>query len=193
MPKVTNQLGLLLLESGFLTDEDIEAAEKRASSTGLPLGRMLVLSNKIDEKLLEQVLETMIHLRDNAMFTEGDALEVLGMLKNSKDGTIKEVDQAQLKSFFSKKGRQMRVGELLVRSGLVADTDVMNAVEEGLATHRKVGQVLVTNSYTTKDAVDMALSLLDGVRSGDVDVSEAAKNLREAHSYPETDEDEDDK
>jgi hypothetical protein len=115
------------------------------------------------------------------------------MLKSAKDGTIKDVDQAQLRAFFSKKGRQMRVGELLVRSGLVTDTDVMNAVEEGLATRRKVGQVLVGNSYTTNEAVDMALSLLDGVRSGDIDVSEAAKNLREAHSYPETDEDEDDK
>jgi hypothetical protein len=187
MPKVTNQLGLLLLESGFLTDEDVEAAEKRASSTGLPLGRMLVLSDKIEEKLLEQVLEVMIHLRDNAMFTEGDALEVLGMMKAHKDGNIKEVDQAQLKSFFSKKGRQMRVGELLVRSGLVTETDVMNAVEEGLTARRKVGQVLVGNSYTTSDAVDMALNLLEQVRSGELDVSEAAKNLRDAHSYPETD------
>jgi len=190
MPKVTNQLGLLLLESGFLTDEDIEAADKRAASTGLPLGRMLVLSDKIDEKLLEQVLETLIHLRDNAMFTESDALEVLGMLKSAKDGDIKEVDQAQLKSFFSKKGRQIRVGELLVRSGLVTETDVMNAVEEGLATRRKVGEVLVSNSYTTSDAVDMALTLLEGVRSGDAEISEAAKNLREAHSYSETDDEE---
>ncbi|HNB25108.1 MAG TPA: hypothetical protein PKZ32_21990 [Candidatus Melainabacteria bacterium] len=187
MPQVTNQLGLLLIESGFLTDEDIDAAEKRASATGLPLGRMLVLSDKIDEKLLEQVLETMIHLRDNAMFTEGDALEVLGMLKSAKDGSIKEVDQAQLKSFFSKKGRQMRIGELLVRSGLVTDTDVMNAVEDGLATRRKIGQVLVANSYTTTDAVDMANSLLDAVRAGEVDVADAAKNLREAHSYPDAD------
>lgn len=190
MPKVTNQLGLLLLESGFLTDEDIEAAEKRAASTGLPLGRMLVLSDKIDEKLLEQVLETLIHLRDNAMFTEADALEVLGMLKSLRDGDIKEVDQAQLKSFFSKKGRQVRVGELLVRSGLVTETDVMNAVEEGLATRRKVGEVLVSNSYTSSDAVDMALTLLEGVRSGDAEISEAAKNLRDAHSYPETDDQE---
>lgn len=190
MPKVTNQLGLLLLESGFLTDEDIEAAEKRAASTGLPLGRMLVLSDKIDEKLLEQVLETLIHLRDNAMFTEADALEVLGMLKSLRDGDIKEVDQAQLKSFFSKKERQVRVGELLVRSGLVTETDVMNAVEEGLATRRKVGEVLVSNSYTSSDAVDMALTLLEGVRSGDAEISEAAKNLREAHSYPETDDQE---
>lgn len=188
MPKVTNQLGLLLLESGFLTDEDIEAAEKRASSTGLPLGRMLVLSDKIDEKLLEQVLETLIHLRDDAMFTEADALEVLGMLKSARDGSIKEVDQAQLKSFFSKKGRQIRVGELLVRSGLVTQTDVMNAVEEGLATRRKVGEVLVSNSYTTGDAVDMALTLLEGVRSGDAEISDAAKSLRDAHSYPESDE-----
>lgn len=187
MPQVTNQLGLLLIESGFLNDEDIDAAEKRASATGLPLGRMLVLSDKIDEKLLEQVLETMIHLRDNAMFTEGDALEVLGMLKSAKDGSINEVDQAQLKSFFSKKGRQMRIGELLVRSGLVTDTDVMNAVEDGLATRRKIGQVLVANSYTTTDAVDMAISLLDGIHSGEVDVADAAKNLREAHSYPEAD------
>lgn len=188
MPKVTNQLGLLLLESGFLTDEDIEAADKRASSTGLPLGRMLVLSDKIDEKLLEQVLETLIHLRDNAMFTESDALEVLGMLKSARDGNIKEVDQAQLKSFFSKKGRQIRLGELLVRSGLVLETDVMNAVEEGLATRRKVGEVLVSNSYTSRDAVDMALTLLEGVRSGEREIPEAAKSLREAHSYPESDE-----
>lgn len=191
MPKVTNQLGLLLVESGFLTDEVIEKAQQRAQSTGLPLGRMLVLNNDIEEKLLIQLLEVMIHLRDNAMFTEGDALEVMGMMKAEVDGNIKDADQAQLKSFFNKKGRPMRVGELLVRSGLVTETDVLNAVEEGLITRRKVGQVLVGNAYMTIDALEMALNLLDGIQCGDVDASEAAKDLREAHSYPEADDDDD--
>lgn len=192
MPKVTNQLGQLLLESGFLADEVIEDAEKRASSTGMPLGRMLVLSDKIDEKLLNQILEIMLQLRDNAMFTESDALEVMGMLKAETDGSIKDGDKSLLKSFFSRKGQPMRVGELLIRSGLVTDTDVINAVEEGLTSRRKVGQVLVGNAYITADALEMALNLLESVRSNEVDASEAAKNLREAHSYPSSDDESDD-
>jgi hypothetical protein len=187
MPKVTNQLGLLLLESGFVSEEEIENAEKRAGSTGLPIGRILVLSEKLNEKVLNQALEVMIHLRDNAMFTEGDALEVLGMMKADADGSINDADKAQLKSFFNRKNRPMRVGELLVRSGLLTETDVMNAVEEGLATRRKIGQVLVGNGFISIDALEMALNLLDGIQCGDVDASEAAKDLREAHSYPESD------
>ena len=189
MPKVTNQLGLLLVESGFLTDEEIEKAEQRASSTGLPLGRMLVLSEKIEEKLLNYVLEVMIHLRDNAMFTEGDALEVMSMMKAETDGNIKEVDKAQLKSFFSRKGRPVRIGELLVRSGLVSETDVMNGVEESLLSRRKIGEALVEKAYIRSEALKMPLTLLEAVKSGDLEVSDAAKELREAHSYPDTDDD----
>lgn len=192
MPKVTNQLGLLLVESGFLTDEEIEKAEQRASSTGLPLGRMLVLSEKIEEKLLNYVLEVMIHLRDNAMFTEGDALEVMSMMKAETDGNIKEVDKAQLKSFFSRKGRPVRIGELLVRSGLVSETDVMNGVEESLLSRRKIGEALVEKAYISSEALKMALTLLEAVKSGDLEVSDAAKELREAHSYPESEDDEED-
>lgn len=187
MPKVTNQLGLLLLESGFVSEEEIENAEKRAGSTGLPIGRILVLGEKLSEKVLNHALEVMIYLRDNAMFTEGDALEVMGMMKADADGSINDADKAQLKSFFNRKNRPMRVGELLVRSGLLTETDVMNAVEEGLATRRKVGQVLVGNGFISIDALEMALNLLDGIQCGDVDPSEAAKDLREAHSYPESD------
>ena len=190
MPKVTNQLGLLLVESGFLSDEQIEKAHERAMTSGVTLGRILVLNNDIEEKVLSETLEVLIHLRDNAMFTEGDALEVLGMMKAEADGKIKDADKSQLKSFFSRKGRPMRVGEFLVRSGLVSETDVMNAVEEGLLTRRKVGQVLVSNAYLSVDALEMALNLLDGVKSGEMDASEAAKNLREAHSYPESDDNE---
>ncbi len=189
MPKVTNQLGLLLVESGFLNEEVINKAIQRAMATGLPLGRMLVLNNDIEEKILNQILEVMIHLRDNAMFTEGDALEVMIMMKADAGGSIKEADRAQLKSFFNRKNKPMRVGELLVRSGLLTETDVKNAVEEGLATRRKMGQVLVGNGFISVDALEMALTLQGGILGGDVDVSEAAKTLRDAHSYPDSDDD----
>jgi hypothetical protein len=109
------------------------------------------------------------------------------MMKADADGSINDADKAQLKSFFNRKNRPMRVGELLVRSGLLTETDVMNAVEEGLATRRKIGQVLVGNGFISIDALEMALNLLDGIQCGDVDASEAAKDLREAHSYPESD------
>ncbi len=188
MPKVTNQLGQLLLESGFVTDEEFENAEKRASTTGLPIGRMLVLSEKLEESVLINALEVMLHLRDNAMFTEGDALEVMGMMKAVADGSINDADSAQLKSFFNRKNKPIRIGELLVRSGMLTETDILNAVEEGLVTRRKVGQVLAGNGFISVDALEMALNLLDGIRSGEVDASEAAKEIREAHSYPESDE-----
>jgi len=185
MPKVTNQLAQLLAETGFVTDEQVEDAEKKSQQLGVPIGRILVLGDHIEESILKAALEVMIHLRDNAMFTEGDALEILGLLKAQQDGSIKDVDKSQVKTFFSRKNKPMRIGELLVRSGLVTETDALNAVEEGLATRRKVGQVLVSNSFLSVDALEMALNLLDGIKSGEVDASEAAKEVREAHSYPE--------
>ncbi len=115
-----------------------------------------MLSEKLSRKsVLNQALEVMIHLRDNAMFTEGDALEVLNMMKAEVDGSVKEADSAQLKSFFNRKNKPMRVGELLIRSGLLTETDVMNAVEEGLSTRRKIGQVLVDNGFISVDALEM--------------------------------------
>lgn len=189
MPKVTNQLTNLLVESGFVTEEEVDKAAQRSEQTGLPIGRILVLGNNIDEKTLVAVLEVMLHLRDNAMFTEGDALEILGLYKAELDGKIKDADKGQVKTFFSRKNRPIRIGELLVRSGLVTETDALNAVEEGFATRRKVGQVLAGNSFITVDALEMSLNLLKSVQTGEVDATEAAKTLREAHSYPEGEDD----
>ncbi len=191
MPKVTNQLAQLLAESGFVTDEQVEDADKKSQQAGVPIGRILVLGDQIDEKTLLAALEVMIHLRDNAMFTEGDAQEIMGLLKADMDGTIKDADKSQVKSFFSRKNKPLRIGELLVRSGLVTEADIVNAVEESLATRKKIGQVLVSNSFITNDALEMALTLLEGIKSGEGDASEAAKNLREAHSYPDSEDDDD--
>jgi len=74
---------------------------------------------------------------------------------------------------------------------LVTEADIVNAVEESLATRKKIGQVLVSNSFITNDALEMALTLLEGIKSGEGDASEAAKNLREAHSYPDSEDDDD--
>jgi alkylated DNA nucleotide flippase Atl1 len=60
----TNKLGELLIEAGILTKAQLDDALAHGKSSGLPLGRVLVVTNIISEQLLASALNAQILIRD---------------------------------------------------------------------------------------------------------------------------------
>jgi hypothetical protein len=179
----TNRLGELLLEAGVIDRDQFAKAMQRSLSTGLPLGRILVLNGAINEILLTAALEIQVRVRDEMMTRE----EALGYLRSAGSKSDEEgisVEQAlQIQSALkSPRGKAIRLGELLVLAGMLHDSDVINALELALSNDLQIGQVIVNQGFITPELLDAALQLQELVDKGLMDGEQAAESLKEIQS-----------
>jgi hypothetical protein len=179
----TNKLGELLLEANVIDRDQFGKAMQRSMSTGLPLGRILVLNGAINEPLLTAALEIQVRVRDEMMTRE----EALGYLRSSGNKSGEEgisVEQAfQIQSALkSPRGKAIRLGELLVLAGMLHDSDVINALELALSNDLQIGQVIVNQGFITPELLDATLKLQELVDKGLMDGEQAAESLKEIQS-----------
>ena len=157
----TNRLGELLMESGLINKGQLAAAMQRSVSTGLPLGRILVLNNSIGDALLRFALDLQVRVRDE-MIDRAEAIESLrteatrlGMKVgyydvNPNDSTV------NLKPL---KQKVVKLGELLVSAQFLNETDVMSCLELGLLTERPIGEIMVEQGYISGEMLNVALTV----------------------------------
>lgn len=173
----TGKLGELLLDSGLVSAEDLEKAMQRSLTTGLPLGRMLVLQNIIVDGLLHSALEIQVRLRDE-MLTRDEAIESLRKAAGKQAPELLSLGGAKPQSFMEAPRRKgIRLGELLVLAGLLTETDVMNALEWGLTNQQPIGQVLVSKNLVSQALLDAALGLQKQVDDNVIDPMQASECL----------------
>jgi tetratricopeptide (TPR) repeat protein len=174
----TNKLGELLLEAGLITRDGFAKAYQRSLSTGLPLGRMLVLNGAISDPLLTTSLEIQVRVRDE-MISRDEAVQQLFSM-NSEGAEPISVEQvaAILQSLKPPRQKKIRLGELLVLAGMLDETDVMNALELGLCQDLPIGQIFVGQGFLSDDTLDAALKLQDMVETDSLDGHQAAQALR---------------
>lgn len=174
----TGRLGELLLEAGVLKWDQLARAMDQSLQTGLPLGRMLVLHQVITDAVLNSVLDIQVRLRDE-MLTREEAVQSVRLAAGLPINVDDESQQNQPKEQPRRRG--VRLGELLVLSGVLTETDVMNALEWGLVNQQPIGQVLVSRSLITSELLDAALNLQKGVDESMFDALKAAECLGRIH------------
>jgi tetratricopeptide (TPR) repeat protein len=176
----TSKLGELLLESNVITSEQLDKAMQRSLSTGLPLGRILVLNGAINEPLLTAVLEIQVRVRDGMMERE-EALDYLRSIGNNPGDEAASVEQAfQIQAALkSPRGKPIRVGELLVLAGILNESDVVNALELALSHDMPIGEVIVNQGFISPQLLEAALKLQRMIEKDLVTGPEAADTLRE--------------
>lgn len=174
---ITNKLGELLLEAELIQYEQFHKAMQRSMATGLPLGRVLVLHNAIQEGVLNHALELQVRIRDDMLDRDAavDAIRAAAGLEvtgHSPERALKV--QSLLAPYRQKK---IRIGELLVQGGVLQEQDVMSALELGLAMNLPIGQVMVDQGFIHPDMLDVALHLQELIELGQLDVAGAAEAL----------------
>jgi Tfp pilus assembly protein PilF len=174
----TNKLGELLLDAHLIDREQFGKAMQRSLATGLPLGRILVLNGAISEHILTEALEIQVRIRDGMM----ERMEAVTALRAQIGDFDSEELQRQTMPFKAAlteapRRKGVRLGELLVMAGLMAETDVMSALEIGLLQEQLIGQVFIAQGFVTEELLEVALALQQKVDQSILQPLEAGQAL----------------
>lgn len=162
--KVCHQrLGDLLIESKTASIQQIARAIVLSESTGLPLGRLLVLSGIISQSGLNLCLEVQDAIRSGTL-TRDAAIARL------RSDLLKPDNASRFNTGRSASDAQIRVGELLVRAGLISQSLLLNALELALSLDRPIGEVLTSIHGLPELYLRAALKLQQLIRIGHLDV-----------------------
>lgn len=173
--KETNKLGELLLEAERITPQQLQVALETVDSSGLPLGRVLVLTGAVTEPILKIGLEVQVGVRDGSL-TRGDAI---AKLRNAS--SVTSVTRTSMQMTVPTLDKILRIGEFFEKAGIISDTDMLNALEVALTQQRRVGEVLVQFNLVTEKLVDAALELQHLTRGRQIRPDQAVAALQNIH------------
>ncbi len=176
------QLGDLLLSANFITSQHLTQALGQCKKTGLPLGRILVLSGVLTEALLTTAVNAQILVRDKKL-EKGQAVEALKHAfrrQEPLETTLKE------KGFYDLPNRSCpRLGELLTGSGIINDTELVNALEISLTSRKPIGETLIESKIITRQILESTLKIQRMIAEGRIGLTEAKAVLiavKEGHT-----------
>lgn len=175
--KISSKLGTLLLEAGLINNEDFRRAVHRAASTGLPLGRVLVLHGNLSEPQLIMALEIEKRVRDGVIPREEATKSMRSV--NETAATLDSEEALTFARAFeaAPPSKKIRIGELLNLSGLISDADLLSALEISLEEQLPIGQAIIMKGYASSDTVEFALEIQRMVVDSRLDLGSAAELL----------------
>ncbi len=175
----TNKLGELLLAAHVVTAEQLDEALKNSFETGLPMGRILVLTGALSESLLAAVLNAQVMVRDGKITRE----QAVQGIKSAQQRRV-SLEQCLIDhGFYRLPTRQhVKIGELFVLSGVLSESDLMNVLELGLVNEQPLGQVLVQSGFVSQNLLDSALRFQEMVDNGALTPLQAAEALGYVHT-----------
>lgn len=172
----TAKLGELLRSAEIITQAQLDEALKTSQETGLPLGRILVLTQAISNEMLSGALTAQILIRDKKVSVE----QALQGLRSSLNRRVTLEVSLTDHGFYKPPTRQsVKLGELFVLSGLVTEVDLFGALEIGLTQEKAIGQVLVDCGYVSFEVLGSALKFQEMVINGTLTAIQAAEALRQ--------------
>ena len=173
-----SKLANLLLDAGLVSEEDIEEAVKIGYETGTPVGRMLVVSGRINHSVLARALEIQVMLRENKMSHS----EAIQLLKAESLRVLPVEQSAEQRGLSQQESKRVRLGELLMLSGVLTEGDMLNVLEMGLTSPKPLGDILMEMGLVSRAVLDMALSLQEMISKDMIDIRSAASSLQEMAS-----------
>lgn len=176
----TSKLGGLLLDAKIINQQQLEEAQTASYETNLPLGRILGLMGKITHPILTKALELQTAVRESRISYE-EAVRRLNPIEVApppmmQSGTHPRLDEQQQVS----KKKTIRLGELLMLSGILTEADIMNALELSFSRHQSMGDILVELGLITQSLLNLALELQEAVCDGNLNVHAATDTLHHA-------------
>lgn len=173
-------LGRLLLSAGILNEVQISIFHKTAIASSCTMGSVLVKDNTISMKLLGTAIDVLAMIRDNRInFESGatllrvcclrdleltEALELLGMKVDADN-------------------RGIKLGQLLVKAGMLSQFEALAAAEIGLEKHKQIGEVLFESNMIPPLLLRAALRLQSMVNSSTMNMSQAQEIMYQVNSH----------
>lgn len=176
---VTNKLGELLLAAHVVTKEQLDEALKTSFETGLPMGRIMVLTGALSDGTLTAVLNAQVMIRDGKITRE----QAIEGVRSAQQRRVSFEQCLVDHGYYRLPARQhIKLGELLVLAGLLSESDLMNVLELGLVNNKPLGEILVQSGFVTRGILDAALRFQEMVANGTLSPLHAAEALGHVHT-----------
>ncbi len=168
-----NDLAQLLLDSGFISKSQLEQASWNCAKNSLPLGRNLMLSGAISPSVLGAALNALVLVRDGRIAPK----QAASTLRSSLQQKIPIEELLGLPRWVTP--NHVRIGELLSASGILTESDAMNAVETGLLNQQPLGQVLLESGMVAPLTLEAAIKLQGMIVNDELGKAQATELLRQ--------------
>ncbi len=171
-----NRLGEMLVESGMLSHDQLEFGLTVSASSGLPLGQVLVLLNRISEGLLRLALALQRELRAHTLRREQAIRRLRAGLSEAE--TLDKIGIVP--------PHKVRIGSILAAAGLVSTNDLSGAVRSAGKAKQLLGQYLIASNAVSAELLNLSLHLQSLVWQGRIKYETAVNLLKNAsrHTTP---------
>jgi type IV pilus assembly protein PilB len=168
-PDLRKNLGSLVLEKKIVSSQELHTA-LRLRQPGQLLGQVLVRRKAITRDQLEAILEQQaggIRLGELAynleLITESDLDQMVRIKSGHRTiGEIlcdtKALRVDDLNRVLVKYDKQLKLGDILIKQGLIDEKQYQTAVQEQNQTRKKLGMILVDRKIITTEQLYLALS-----------------------------------
>jgi hypothetical protein len=171
------KIGELLTGVGVVTSGDLTEAIQIAKRMNLPIGRVIVMSGVITEQNLQFALEAQSLIRDKLL----DVETAIAALKACfKKGCALQESLAELKWAPRKDRTSNKLGELLIDSNMVTQSQLDTALFASFETGMPLGGTLVIQGVMSAQLLPMVLTAQEQVRDGKITRAEAVEQLKSA-------------
>lgn len=172
-----SRLGELLTDSKKIGAEQLEFGLTVSNSSGLPLGQVFILMNKITEDFLRVALALQRELRRGNI----ERPRVIARL-----ATADQADETA-NSLPSLTSERTKLGELLVSAGIIEEEKLIQASEISASLNMLLGEFLIQKAVLERDVLTLALKLQSLIWQGKINLAQAAGILKDATNYLSSD------
>jgi hypothetical protein len=172
-------LGEMLVAAGMIGQNKVEAALKRASLTGLPLGLELVLQGLLDVDMLANCVVAQSQVRDG-LLKERAAIDALSLAGKKKIQLKVALDVMGVEINSDSKNR---LGAVLTDCGLIDRTLLKHCLGLSKATGLPLGRVLIATGVLKSGLLDRAVKLQALLRAREIDRASALDDLETVNSF----------
>jgi|AGTN01.2.fsa_nt_gi hypothetical protein len=157
------RIGDLLVRAGIVSQEQLANASSRAVSTGEHLGQAMIRCGYIDPQALAMAVNIQSALKDGVIspFT---ARKALALAYRSKQGLKHAFTQLGIRP--TEQSRTNRLGELLLESHVISQSQLADALAEARKNNLPLGKVLVMLGFISEAQKAAALELQARIRDG---------------------------
>ena len=133
------RLGELLCDAGTINESPLRIALRIGDLCALPLGKVLVSFNAIDEPVVQLALQIQSDIRQGGL-DRADAIATLGTYRDKQTSSM-----------------HFKIGELLRHAGVLNAAQIASALERADADKKMVGQTLVECHSVPEEVIATSL------------------------------------
>jgi hypothetical protein len=168
------RLGTLLTQAGIVTETDVTKSKAVSDRCRIPLGKALVIQEKMSDSLVLAAVHAQWLLRDG-FISKDDALEALRTCRRNRwnlpDALIlMEIDAHASKGF--------RLGELLTKTNILGEEELRGLLSAAQASGLPLGRVLTTLDLISEQLLNEFLSTQERIRKGEISLEKGLEHLQ---------------